>query len=341
LKIRNVKQQVLIGIAVIATLLINLPRLLSLLNVFEGAYAPFESITVLDIVVRILWLGLFSWFVLNFNTHWRFTKLPKSLQHFFGTLLGNLLVYVIFVFGLIISYEAIVGNALVKADKILLFVVYLIVGLIMLFTANIMRLQMVHRDDVLEKEVLKNQTIAMELQALKNQINPHFLFNSLNSLSAIVRANEQATDFVSNLSYMYRYILQSGERDMVTLSEELDFLNSYVHLIKTRYRDRFDCRITIDELFLNTQIPVLTLQLLVENAIKHNEISESHPLLVEVYTEEDELIVSNKMRARQSFVESTGQGLPNISKRFKMLKGAQIKIKDKEGQFIVRLPLKP
>ena len=139
---------------------------------------------------------------------------------------------------------------------------------------------------------------------------------------------------------MYRYILQSGERDMVHLSEELDFLNSYVHLIKTRYRNRFDCRIAIEDSLMNKQIPVLTLQLLVENAIKHNEISENHPLLVEVFSEGDHLIVSNKIKIRQSFVESTGQGLPNISKRFKMLKGAQIKISDKDGHFIVKLPLK-
>lgn len=139
---------------------------------------------------------------------------------------------------------------------------------------------------------------------------------------------------------MYRYILQSGQQDLVTLSEELKFLDSYIHLIKTRYRDRFSIAITIDDIHLNKTIPSLTLQLLVENAVKHNEISEDKPLLVNIYSENDMLVVENDIQPRTTLVESTGQGIANINKRYILLKDKHISISESNNKFIVKLPLK-
>jgi len=191
----------------------------------------------------------------------------------------------------------------------------------------------------LENEHLKQQNLQNELSALKNQINPHFLFNSLNSLNSLIRDNKEATMFVKKLSFMYRYILQSGDRDLVPLKEELKFLDSYTYLIKTRYRNRFQIEIAIDETYLDRKIPPLALQLLVENAVKHNEISEIHPLKVKIYSQEDCIYVENKVRTRTTLAEGTGTGLLNLYKRYYMIRKQQIIIDKQSDIFRVKLPL--
>jgi LytS/YehU family sensor histidine kinase len=199
---------------------------------------------------------------------------------------------------------------------------------------------MAHQVNLKEKEELKQQSLKNELDALKNQINPHFLFNSLNSLNSLIRENKQATTFVNKLSFMYRYILQSGSEDLVTLKDELKFLDSYIFLIKTRYRNRFEIDINIEDKFLNKKLPALALQLLVENAVKHSEISESNPLLVKVYSDEGFVIVENVIKPRTTFVDSTGNGLVNLDKRYEILMKKNIIINDANKVFKVKLPLK-
>ena len=226
-----------------------------------------------------------------------------------------------------------------SADTNLLYFVYVIITIIIMFVANILRFQSLREADLVEKEQLTRQNLQNELSALKNQINPHFLFNSLNSLNSLVRGNTEATKFVNKLSFMYRYILQSGDQDLVSLKEELKFLDSYLFLIKTRYRDKFSVEINIDEQWLNYTIPVLSLQLLVENAVKHNEISKSNPLEVRLYVEDNAIVVENIIKPRTTFVESTGKGLANISKRYQMLKQQDISISKQDNIFKVKLPL--
>jgi LytS/YehU family sensor histidine kinase len=138
---------------------------------------------------------------------------------------------------------------------------------------------------------------------------------------------------------MYRYILQSGSQDLVTIKEELKFLESYIYLIKTRYRDRFQIEINVDENVLNKKLPTLALQLLVENAVKHSEISETNPLLVKVYSEDDFVIVENLIKPRTTFVDSTGNGLVNLNKRYELLKNNNIIISNTNQVFKVKLPL--
>ena len=139
---------------------------------------------------------------------------------------------------------------------------------------------------------------------------------------------------------MYRYILQSSDSDLVSLKEELKFLESYTYLIQTRYRERFQIDIRIDAKYLNEKIPPLALQILVENAVKHNEISETHPLRVEVYCKEDYIVVQNPIQPRSTLSENSGYGLQNLEKRYTLLKKNKISIQKKNDIFMVKLPLK-
>lgn len=340
LEFKKVKHSIIIGIALLVSVLMNLPRVLNLFNIVDDLGASFTPASVKDIIIRFIFITVFSWMTLQFNTNW------KYIFHNFNTVLRTTFVVVINALWFLLitqvfiwCYGLFVDQVLTKPEIGLLYFIYFVLMVILVFVSGILRYQIIHQQDIMEKEILKQQSLKNELEALKNQINPHFLFNSLNSLNSLVRDNKKATTFVNKLSFMYRYILQNGSQDLVTLEEELKFLESYIYLIKTRYRKRFSIEIDIDSKYLIEKIPALALQLLVENAVKHNEISQDNPLLVKVYVEEDAIVVENKIKPRMTFVESSGYGLANLSKRYMMLKKDQIRISDTDGLFRVKLPL--
>src|SRR5690606_30014362 len=148
-----------------------------------------------------------------------------------------------------------------------------------------------------------------------------------------------AGKFISKLSFLYRYILQSKDQDLAILKEELRFLYSYLYLMKQRYGDSIKVNITIDDELHQHKIPSLALQFLVENAIKHNEISANKPLTVTIYNQENNIIVKNKLQKRKGFVESTSLGLSNLNSRFKLLLNKDIAIIDDGCYFMVKLPI--
>jgi sensor histidine kinase YesM len=340
LEFKNVKQSILIGIAFLVSSLINLPRVLQLYEVTNNLSDSFAQVTLKDIVIRVVFLFVFSWLLLQFNSNWKFlySKLNVFLKGFI-TVIVNTVLFFVAVYVFVFIHQKTTGKDMFDSDKGLLYFVYAVVLLILVFISRILRYQIIHQEDIAEKELLKQQSLKNELEALKNQINPHFLFNSLNSLNSLIRDNKQATTFVNKLSFMYRYILQSSSEDVVTVKEELKFLESYIFLIKTRYRDRFEIEIEIEDSMLTETLPALALQLLVENAVKHNEISESNPLLVKVYSNNEFIIVENKVKPRTTFVDSTGNGLVNLDKRYQMLKKKKITITNKDQNFKVKLPV--
>lgn len=340
LKFKTIKQSTLIGIAIIIAFLINLPRLLEVYEIIKNPSETFNTITLRGVLIRMVFLFFYSWSLLQFNANWKFmySKVSKVLKNSI-TVFVNLVFFLISVWFFGFLYEQITGDKMYVSDVSLLYFVYFIVLLIVVIISRNLRYQLIREEDISEKELLKQESLKNELEALKNQINPHFLFNSLNSLNSLIRDNKPATTFVNKLSFMYRYILQSGSQDLVTIKEELKFLESYIYLIKTRYRDRFQIDINVDENVLNKKLPALALQLLVENAVKHSEISETNPLLVKVYSEDDFVIVENLIKPRTTFVDSTGNGLVNLNKRYELLKNNNIIISDTNQVFKVKLPL--
>ncbi|GAA4452358.1 histidine kinase [Nibrella saemangeumensis] len=179
------------------------------------------------------------------------------------------------------------------------------------------------------------------LQALKNQVNPHFLFNSLSVLTSLVHIDADLSEqFIEQLSKAYRYILEQKDKEVVTLRTELDFVRSYIFLLKIRFENKFDVRFNIPADQMNTYLPPLTLQLLVENAVKHNQMSVDRPLIINIQAEPDQyLVVSNTMRARTQDEKSTGIGLPNIQSRYSYLTNLPISAGAVGDEYIVRIPL--
>ena len=194
----------------------------------------------------------------------------------------------------------------------------------------------------LEKEQLEKLHLQSQLDVLKNQINPHFLFNSLNSLSSLIADDPgKAELFVDKLSTVYRYILLHNDRDWVGLHTELAFINAYFHLLQTRYGEGVKLNIAVSDAQSESLLPPLTLQLLVENAIKHNVVHKNNPLLIEITSGgERELVVSNNLQPKSKhLVLSHGVGLKNIAERYRMANAGTIVIREENRLFTVKLPL--
>jgi len=178
------------------------------------------------------------------------------------------------------------------------------------------------------------------LSALRTQVNPHFLFNSFNTLLNLIENDpEQASDYLQKMSDFYRKMLDDDKRQVITLREELDNFKAYFFLQQKRFGDAISANVEIEDKTLNTFIPVLTLQLLAENAIKHNTATRSRPLEVNIFTDGKSLIISNRMAAKKKMEPSTGTGLKNIADRYLGLFKANISIENDGFQFIVKLPL--
>lgn len=194
-----------------------------------------------------------------------------------------------------------------------------------------------------ETEKLKIENLQTQLASLKSQVQPHFLFNSLNTLYSLITENpRKAEKFLLSLSKVYRYLLVSSEGDLALLSAEIQFIRSYFDLLKTRYLDCITLTIQVKEPFLAYKLPSLTLQLLVENAVKHNILEKERPLHIFIGTTDNgKLIISNNLQRKTRGVSSNKVGLNNISKKYTLLKQDDIEIKVNKDSFSVVVPLIP
>jgi len=185
---------------------------------------------------------------------------------------------------------------------------------------------------------LEKDSIEAKYEILKTQINPHFLFNSLNSLTSIVDDNPRAVNYIQDLSEFLRYILGSRDKDLVYLRDELKVLNHYYELQKSRFQDNLLLSLNIPEKYHLYTLPPLVLQMLVENCIKHNIISSEKPLKISISVSNDSIVVKNNLQ-RKAEVASTGQGLRNISERYRYFTCREGSIKETKNEYIVSMPL--
>ncbi|TKT93594.1 histidine kinase [Dyadobacter frigoris] len=196
------------------------------------------------------------------------------------------------------------------------------------------------KKSAIEAEQLKTQQYAQQYQTLKDQLNPHFLFNSLNVLSNLVYENpDTAARFIRQLSKIYRYVLEVQQEKLVKLSSEMEFAENFLSLQKIRFEEGLQYKINVN-LKTDFYLPPLSLQMLLENAIKHNIASMANPLFIEILLEGKQLIVKNNLQLKSSLSEeSTGIGLSNIRKRYELLNNDQVLIEETNDFFIVKLPL--
>jgi LytS/YehU family sensor histidine kinase len=197
------------------------------------------------------------------------------------------------------------------------------------------------RDQRLSREAyLKKEKIESQYEALKSQINPHFLFNSFNTLITIIEEDPGlGVRYVEQLSDFYRSILQYREKELIPLAEEIQLVKSYFFLLKERFGDKLNLSIQLDE-GQHSYIVPLSLQMLVENAIKHNVVSSEKPLSIQIHTNEDQyLVVANNLQPKRTKEPSTGFGLNSIITRYALLTSNPVDVLEKEATFEVHIPL--
>lgn len=191
-----------------------------------------------------------------------------------------------------------------------------------------------------KNDSLKNENLHMQYLQLKSQINPHFLFNSLNVLTSLINKDSQkAVNYIQKFSKVYRYVLSQDTKDLVYVNDEVEFINIYIEILRIRYGEALRCEIDIDECDLDLQIPPMSLQLLIENAVKHNAITSDNPLTITIRSSGDYLLIYNNIVARTRVEESTGIGLKNLQQKYNIISQQSIEIENNNLQFTVKLPL--
>lgn len=324
----QVSRKVIWGSSIALAILASIPKL------FDVDSTPG------DIIINASITLLFSIFIWYYNIY----SLPRFSSQRTNTSLFNWKLLLSVILGIVIMVILVIGHQelfqISKMDAPIMFelrgvlinlIVYMFLHLLFQnYQTQQMRVE-------LERTIAVNMGAQYEL--LKQQVNPHFLFNSLNTLKSMVDIQDpQSSDFILKLSDFYRFTLESRKLDLIPLKEELQILDSYVYLLKARFEDGFVLENEVDQRQYDSAVPPFTLQLLIENCIKHNVVSLDKPLHIKLYTEGDFLVIENKIQLKRG-VLSTGVGLDNINQRFMHLIHKEIEIEKNETTFKVKIPM--
>ena len=324
-----------------------LPILAFILNVvLFGKRIFFDAAIIMYSLPIVLAIGGLSWYGRTVVMHWlriRFPRFSETAKRLGLLALTHVFLVSISLFLIFYGYGA--THFLDYTFQIHDFYLALILGFTITFVATTFweadYTLTQWKSSIAEKEQLEQLTIKHEFETLKSQVNPHFLFNCFNTLSSLITEDKKAAEnFLNELSKVYRYLLRSNENGLSTLESELKFIQSYYELLRTRYGNALELHIEIDKKYEHYLLPSLSLQLLVENAVKHNVVSKSMPLVIEIFTTAGhKLIVNNNMQLKPVKAPSTKIGLENIRAKYKLMNQAGFQvIEDKKG-FCVVLPL--
>ncbi|PWL38446.1 histidine kinase [Flagellimonas aquimarina] len=315
--------------------------------VFGNGNFSFESITQQIVISFIFSFGLTavnSYFhdFLNARYKWEIKPQKRLWIGAFGSLVLTL---VVFGFLRFLIYFYYTGNTIIQfieneKEELDSYIIALVITLIAsLFTHAFYFYRALQKKEVKKQKIIAG-TASARFDALKNQLDPHFLFNSLNVLTSLIEEDpNQAQKFTTSLSKVYRYVLEQKNKDLVTVDEELNFARTYVRLLKMRFEDSIVFDIPDKSSIPEAKIVPLSLQLLLENAVKHNVVTPSKPLHIKVTEEGGMLIVSNNLQEKQVVKKSSGVGLQNIKQRYEILTDREVDITKTASDFSVAIPM--
>ncbi|WP_173003135.1 sensor histidine kinase [Chitinophaga sp. SYP-B3965] len=293
-------------------------------------------------------IGLVSWFMHYQYNHYvisRFPSLEQTAQRIRWKALVNFIVMTpsgLFIL-LVYDWFHILGYELETIDLVYGYLNGLAVNIIFETLWEVLYIIDKYRESATEQEMLEKLHLEQEFDNLKQKVNPHFLFNCFNTLSSLITEDKKmAEEFLDELSKVYRYLLRNNESGMSTVEQEVNFIQSYYQLLKTRHGDSFQMYVKIAPGFMSYELPALSLQLLVENAVKHNVVSKQEPIAITITSTEDGyLVIENNLVKKISKPESTGIGLTNIREKYRLLRRYDIRISELNNRFVVVLPLIP
>lgn len=281
---------------------------------------------------------VFVWVYKNFkNVALTFTRILKGFVLSFA-----LSVMVIFMLRLLeeVVIERVTLDEFLKGEKASFYTVTLLITLIITLIIHLLYFYRNYQENRVKQEKIIAGTASAQFESLKNQLDPHFLFNSLNVLSSLIEENpDSAQKFTTSLSKVYRYVLEQRDKELVTVEEELAFAKTYMNLLKMRFENSISFEIPDSLSIEEAKVVPLSLQLLLENCIKHNTVSEQKPLQIRIYIEGNELIIENNKQKKEVLQDRKGVGLQNIVNRYAILTNRKVSIIENEEQFKVKLPI--
>ncbi len=325
-------------VSIFIALLFHIPIIFSFSSNSDFYKNPFYNLTLIEITYQFFFHILLSC-IIGFI-------LLRNVQKVFSYDLFNIkMILIIILFTTVFWYIGSKSQELIFSNVSNREIFYrralirtIITSALMLLAIKLLQLNKQNNFRELENEKLKSSFLNSKLENLKAQINPHFLFNSFANLSALINQNQQkATKYLSNLSDVFRYTLINNEIQIIDLVEELTLLDSYLKLYKIRMKGGLSFDINVPD--TNKKILHMSFQTLLENVIKHNEISQEKPLCITLRRKGDSIIFKNDINKKNKLVNSNGIGLANLNERYKILVGKEINIQKSEKYFSVELPL--
>ena len=283
----------------------------------------------------LLWLGN------AFVSQWLDTKIlwyKQPVRRFFVGLAGMIVYTLSAVYFLVFFFRYVVGLNVGNNLGGMLYSTIIITAVITMFMTS--RAFLFNwRQAAVDAEKLQRESVKAQYDSLKNQVNPHFLFNSLNALTNLVyQDQDKAVKFIKQLSEVYRYVLDTRDKELVPFESELQFVQSYLFLQQIRFGDKLKVQINFSSRDFN--VAPLAVQMLIENAIKHNEISEENPLSISLYDSATHIVVENSLHRKKVLpADSAGLGLENIKRRYDFLASDEVKVEESAKSFKVSLPL--
>jgi two-component system, LytTR family, sensor kinase len=324
----QVSRRVIWGSSVALAILASIPKLFDAFS------------TASDIIINSSITLLFSIFIWYYNIYSlpKFTSQRTHKSLFNWKLLLSVIMGILVMVIIVIAHQELFQVS--KMDAPIMFELRgVLINLIVYMFLHLLFQNYQTQQIAVELERTQAVNLGAQYELLKQQVNPHFLFNSLNTLKSMVDIQDpQSSDFILKLSDFYRFTLESRKMDLISLREELQILDSYVYLLKARFEDGFVMLNEIDLKQYDSAIPPFTLQLLIENCIKHNVVSLDKPLKIKLYTEGDFLVIENHIQLKRGAL-STGVGLDNINQRFMHLIHKEIEIDKTETTFKVKIPM--
>lgn len=318
------------------------------LSAFYIFKTPSDRLTTVEIVVTLLaslFFSAFDWLINRFiliGLRKRYPSLKDSVKRLTFLFLGILTTVVVVDFigvSLVSTFSENISYNFPERTRSLVIVILLTIMTMAIYEAVYFFVLL--KKSIREEEQAKQAIIQAQLDTLRNQAQPHFFFNTLNTLRDIIDQSpkEDAKQFVDKLSDIYRFLLESGNTNLISLKDELKFVKAYIHIQSERFGENLKLNWNIPEALPGIMIVPMSLQLLLENAIKHNVISRAKPLEVNINIKDDYIIVDNKIQKKSTQLPSTKVGLKNIEKRYTLISNRSVQIANDGSKFSVSLPL--
>lgn len=298
-----------------------------------------QHFNAMEAIVNAAITGTFALLMWYFNIY-LLSRRPQQQSISYSRLLSSLAFGMVIMFGLAWIQQLILSHINFGPTMLMVEVRGILINLVFYMFLHLLQQNYENQAVNMELERIKNDNLGAQYELLKQQVNPHFLFNSLNTLKAMVESgDEEAIDFIIKLSNFYRFTLESRKLDLIHVQDEMEILNAYLFLQKARFDAGFTFSNELDEQVLKTLIPPFTLQLLVENCIKHNVVSLQKPLHIRIYAEGEKIVVENQLQPKVGENNSLGVGLKNIDLRYSHLLHQHIDIIKTDTIFQIKLPL--